>query len=279
VIWTGQRTVDCRRHNDPSSVWPVRVCADAIAPGMPMRDLLLSPDHAVFIDETLVPVRALLNGLTVRQEPVDSIEYFHLELASHDVILAEGLPAETYLDTGNRNAFENAGPSLQLHPRFARLVHTALACAPFAESGRVVEQAHARILARAEASGFVRAEGAWRVEADGVVLGEDTGGYNLPAGTRMVRILSQAWSPAEMETGNRDPRRLGLCLTGLSLDGAAIALNDPVLCAGFHPVETDGVGQWRWTDGAATLDFGGLVSPVHLMLAVARAPMVWQAAA
>ena len=185
------------------------------------------------------------------------------------MILAEGLPAETYLDTGNRSAFENAGPGLQLHPRFGRQVHTALACAPFAESGRVVDQARARILARAEAGGFARAEGAWRVEADGVVLASVGEGYDVPQGTRVVRILSDAWCPAEME-GSRDTRLLGVCLTGIAVDGVAIALDDAALGAGCYPAE--GNGCWRWTNGAAEM----AVPAGRLVLTVAKAPVLWQ---
>ncbi len=43
--------------------------------------------------------------------------YCHIELDRHDIALAEGLPAESYLDTGNRNAFAN-GAAMALHPVF-----------------------------------------------------------------------------------------------------------------------------------------------------------------
>ncbi len=70
---------------------------------------MLSPDHAVFVDDVLVPVRHLINGSTIVQEPVAEVTYYHVELATHDVILAEGLPCESYLDTGNRAVFVNGG--------------------------------------------------------------------------------------------------------------------------------------------------------------------------
>jgi hypothetical protein len=47
-------------------------------------------------------VRYLCNGATIRQESVAVVEYYHVELDAHDIMLAEGLPAESYLDTGNR---------------------------------------------------------------------------------------------------------------------------------------------------------------------------------
>jgi hypothetical protein len=99
VRWLGHRRVVSQA---------VRVRAGAFGAGMPMRDLVLSPDHAVFFGGALVPVRHLLNGATVAREAVDAVTYWHVELSAHDVILAEGLAAESYLDTGNRTAFAGA---------------------------------------------------------------------------------------------------------------------------------------------------------------------------
>ncbi len=101
VTWIGHRHLDCRAHPNPSDVWPVRVCAHAFGAGMPYRDLCNSPDHAVFLNNLVIPIRYLINGYTVVQERVDEVTYYHVELATHDVILAEGLPCESYLDTGN----------------------------------------------------------------------------------------------------------------------------------------------------------------------------------
>ena len=98
VIWVGRREVDCARHAAPRKVWPVRVAAGAFGPGLPHADLWLSPDHAVYVNEVLIPVRYLVNGSTIAQVKVDSITYHHIELAQHDVLLAEGLPAESFLD-------------------------------------------------------------------------------------------------------------------------------------------------------------------------------------
>jgi hypothetical protein len=106
VRWLGHRRVDCRRHPRPGDAWPIRVRAGAFGENLPHRDLSLSPDHAVFVAPgLLVPVRYLINDATIVQEPVDAITYWHVELPTHDVLLAEGLPVESYLDTGNRGAF------------------------------------------------------------------------------------------------------------------------------------------------------------------------------
>ena len=64
-------------------------------------------------------IRFLVNRSTVAQITVETITYYHIELAQHNVVLAEGLPVETYLETGGRHAFENADGVIQLHPNFA----------------------------------------------------------------------------------------------------------------------------------------------------------------
>jgi autotransporter passenger strand-loop-strand repeat protein len=100
VIWVGHRRVDCARHPEPARVMPVRVRAHAFGQAQPGRDVLLSPDHAVYAEGVLIPVRHLINDTTVRQIAVESVTYFHVELPRHAIILAEGLPAESYLDAG-----------------------------------------------------------------------------------------------------------------------------------------------------------------------------------
>jgi hypothetical protein len=88
VVWIGRRTVDCARHPEPRKVWPVRVRPGAFGPGRPARDLWLSPDHAVFFEGVLIPVKYLINGAAIAQVPVDRVTYYHVELPRHDVILA-----------------------------------------------------------------------------------------------------------------------------------------------------------------------------------------------
>lgn len=119
IQWIGYRTVDCRRHWNPERVLPVRIAAHAFGQDRPRRPLLLSPDHSVFVEEVLIPIRFLVNGQTIRQIDMESVSYFHIELERHEVVLAEGLPVETYLETGGRDAFANAGGVTQLHPDFA----------------------------------------------------------------------------------------------------------------------------------------------------------------
>jgi hypothetical protein len=144
VIWIGHARIDCRRHPCAEAVLPVRVAANAFGEGLPRRDLWLSPEHGVYVDDVLIPIRTLLNGRSIRQEVVAFVRYFHVELPAHDVILAEGLPAESYLDTGSRGAFANGGPMREVPAGYAQRVWEAEACAPHITHGPI----HARVAAR-----------------------------------------------------------------------------------------------------------------------------------
>jgi len=147
VIWVGRRKVECARHHNPSKVWPVRVTAHAFGRGMPASDLFLSPDHAVYVDQVLIPVRLLVNGRTVRQELTDKVSYHHIELARHDVLLANGMPAESYLETGDRARFSNGGSVITLHPDFSARAWEMQGCAPLVQTGPILAAVRKRLAA------------------------------------------------------------------------------------------------------------------------------------
>ena len=144
VVWAGHRRVDIARHPDPASVSPVRIAPHAFGANLPHTALLLSPDHAIFIDDVLIPVKCLINGDTIAQMAADTVTYYHIELASHDILLAGGLPVESYLDTGDRANFANGGDVVRLSPDFSGGILPALhweasGCAPLLVTGPAVE--------------------------------------------------------------------------------------------------------------------------------------------
>src|SRR5208282_4623992 len=81
----------------------------ALDDNVPKHDLWISPNHAMYLDGMLIEAKDLVNGASIIQaESVESIEYFHVELDTHDVIIAEGALAESFIDDDNRFMFHNA---------------------------------------------------------------------------------------------------------------------------------------------------------------------------
>ena len=148
VVWVGRRRVDCRRHPEPRKVWPVRVRAGAFGVGAPRRDLWLSPDHAVFVRDVLIPIKLLINGTSIEQVPMDEVTYYHVELPEHDILLAEGLTAESYLDVGDRSNFTNGGGPVALHPDLSACTREAMGCATLIVTGPELDAARRRVNGR-----------------------------------------------------------------------------------------------------------------------------------
>ncbi len=159
IVWIGHRSIDVSRHPNAADIMPVCVLAGAFGEGVPARDLLLSPDHAVFADGVLIPVMQLVNGTSIRKVRRDRISYWHVELDSHDVILAEGLAVESFLENGNRDSFEGDGP-MRLHPEF-RGSDGAAPCAPMVRHGAALDRVRARLdgVAAVNPSGAARSGG------------------------------------------------------------------------------------------------------------------------
>jgi hypothetical protein len=98
-------TVNSYKKSDPTRAWvadvrPVLVRKSAISENVPNRDLYLTRAHSLYLDGVLIPVGDLINGSTIivdAAEHLSELEYFHIKLESHDVVLAEGTPCETLL--------------------------------------------------------------------------------------------------------------------------------------------------------------------------------------
>ena len=88
---------------------PIHVARFAIDDHTPYHDLYLSPLHCVFFSEALIPVMYLINETSIAQgtpSAMSTLEYYHIELDTHEVIYAEGALVESY-DGWNRENFSN----------------------------------------------------------------------------------------------------------------------------------------------------------------------------
>ncbi|BDL40909.1 Hint domain-containing protein [Methylorubrum sp. GM97] len=258
IIWIGHRTLDLRRHANQAAAQPIKIAKDAFAPGRPARDLFVSPGHPICVDvlgEVLIPALSLVNGATVQQASVESVTYWHVELDSHDILLAENLPAESYLDANDRSFFHERAMAPSVGGA------SAGRCRPFFADGALVDVVRERLSDRAELLGWrkssdmdihltidgVRAE---PVCVDGLVR------FLVPAEAEDVRLMSASFRPSWGR--DKDDRRLSIAVSSIRIsDGlflnSEIAPSDERLADGFHAVESKDQWSWRWTTGCARL--------------------------
>ena len=294
ITWLGHRRINLTTHLRPETVAPIRIVRDAVADGVPHRDVVVSPDHAIFVDGMLICARQLVNGTTIRQErDWTAVDYYHVELDQHAILLAEGLPAESYIDTGNSGFFANSGQPMVLHPDLTDETNyptrEAGSCAPFVWDETSVQPAWQRIADRATVIGQPMPQRATTTDAGLRLRTKRTGPrdiepvyansnlviFILPSRATEVQLLSRAQSPTEARPWLEDRRQLGVRVRRIVLRGAddllEIALDHPDLIQGWWGVERDGQMMSRWTDGEAMLPLPVMHGTVMLEIHLAEA--------
>ena len=96
-------------------------------------------------------MKHLINGRTIVQVPASSVTYYHLELAEHGVLLAEGLPAESFLDMRDGSKYPDHPGPVRLYPDASARMWEAFGCA------RLVVTGPELLAARALVAGFAAA--------------------------------------------------------------------------------------------------------------------------
>ncbi len=119
IKWIGRTSFE-RADGLPWSldVAPVRISRGALGGGLPARDLYVSEAHCIYVNGYLIPAKYLVNGLSITYATTldaPSLDYFHIELEKHQVIYAEGAPAETYRAGASRAGFDNQAEYLALY--------------------------------------------------------------------------------------------------------------------------------------------------------------------
>jgi hypothetical protein len=252
---------------------PIVVRAGALADQLPRRDLYLTHGHALYLEGVLIPVEQLVNHHSIAwDETARVVEYYHIELEAHDVLFAEGAPAESYYDSGNRAAFQNTRVgSLAggVKPTFA----------PVLSRGEIVETVWAELFERA--GGQLEFDTSDDSDLHLVLDGEridptavDGSVYSFAVKRKVkrnLRLCSRSGVPSLLGLGRRDHRRLGVAIKEIILHHAGLPTcfdyDAPQLrVGGCHPKENG----YCWTDGELelparffTLLNGGFMLVVH----------------
>ncbi len=280
IRWLGSRTIDCRADPDPRKAQPVRIAKDAFGPARPSRDLFVSPDHSICVgcgEELLIPAVALLNGATVAYAGMDTVTYWHVELDSHDILLANNLPAESFLEMGANRRFFAANGDVEAPLDALARTHADF-CRPFVDAGPVLDAVRARLAARAARLGW-RASRAVALSATAggsrvpARVSEGEGFVCLPRGAGDVCIATDTLVPAAF--GEADPRRLGIAVYAITVedgDGTirTLDLDGAALRESFHAGERHEGLHYRWTSGELVVPaalLAGLAGPLLLHLA------------
>jgi adhesin HecA-like repeat protein len=256
TVWIGTGRVLATRGRRNAAT-PVIVRKGALADNVPHHDLRVTKAHSLYLEGALIPVEFLVNHRSVQWDDLaQEVTLYHVELESHDVLLANGAPAESYRDDGNRWLFRNANSGWDLPPQPP---YTAVLT-----DGPVVDAAWRRLSERAGAHSSLpltddpdlhllvdgrrldvaSQHGAWRV-------------FRLASRPGSVRIVSRAGVPQELGLA-RDPRSLGVALRLIMARQGTrvrtITASDSRLTDGFHAFEAD--NDIRWTNGDAVLPTG-----------------------
>ncbi|KAA8384422.1 Hint domain-containing protein [Acetobacter sp. DmW_136] len=274
IVWAGhaQATVNPTLADDEAG-YPVRIVQDAIADGVPYKDMLVTPEHCLYFDGRFVPVRMLVNGSSIFYDRTfTSYTYYHIETPEHAVIMADGVLSESYLDTGNRTSFRSSGivlASIGSKPRN----WSVNAAAPLCTQKEFVQPLFEKIANRDNALGHAPAQPAPRelLTDPDICLQTNTGkriraikvqdGYYtfmLPENVQSVQIVSRASRPCDVEGPFVDDRRkLGvaigqvtLCDTQNMQEISTHLQNEDI--PGWYVLEHGGAA--RWTNGNAMLD-------------------------
>jgi autotransporter passenger strand-loop-strand repeat protein len=148
VKWLGRRSYDAAFLTEHADMRPIRITRDAIEEGVPARDLLVSSGHGICLDGGLVPAFRLVNGVTILREAArEPVLYIHVELDEHEILFAEGCPAESFFENDFRGYFDNADEYQTLYPYPS--AGAPVMCLPRLEDGFVLQAIQRRLAERA----------------------------------------------------------------------------------------------------------------------------------
>ncbi|WP_162922320.1 Hint domain-containing protein [Asaia bogorensis] len=272
IVWMGHRSTIVRTWlEDDEAGYPVRILRNALGENVPSKDLLVTPEHAMYLDGAFVPARMLVNGRSIYYDhSITHFDYYHVETDAHSIIWADNAPSESYLDTGDRKRF--AQPGAVVHILNApEATWEGDGAAPLRVDRAFVEPLHASLAHRAASLNLGSVVQQPEVTEDPDLHLVDEKGrimrrmrvvnrssvFMLPPDAKRVRLVSRVSRPVDVVGPFYDDRRhLGVLVGDIQIWESdrtrhlADHLTDESL-DGWANIED---GRQRWTTGSAMID-------------------------
>lgn len=232
LIWVGHKK-NTFRYGQPDDLsgYPVRICKNAIADGIPHKDLLVTAEHSLFFEGMFIPARMLVNGSSIFYDhTMTSYEIFHIETEEHSVVWSDGTLSESYLDTGNRPVESHSNQTIRA--RNYTQTWATHGCAPLTVAREMVEPIFHKIQDRSQKLELKNKSPSKKwdynpsfhlISDTGQIIykSRETKGYtifSIPAGIKSVRLVSRTSRPSDTIGPFVDDRRnLGVLIGKIML--------------------------------------------------------------
>ena len=271
IVWIGKTDISVDQGKNKNDLYPVCIKAHAFGLNKPHRDLYLTPEHTVYIDGGLIPVRMLVNGRSiVIDKSRDKFQIYHVETEQHSILLSENLMTESYLNTDDKYLFDNdiVNFGLEFNEHAGHKSWENDAAAPLTVSRSKVEPIWNRLDRRATQLGYKPVIKRAITRNPDLCLITDKGkkikpvhfkdniySFFIPDGTYVVAMNSKTSLPSDVIGPFIDDRRtLGVLVSKISVISNRTLIMFPTdisELSGWHSIEPDRTD--RWTMGLAQL--------------------------
>lgn len=142
LCWIGGRKLDIVDLTQHPALCPIRIAAGALGNGLPVKDLLVSPQHRVLVrsdvakrmfdeQEVLVAANKLLtiDGIDIVTDTTE-VEYFHMLFDQHEIVFSNGAATESLFTGPEAMRAVSAEARQEIASLFPALLEPEVALAP-----------------------------------------------------------------------------------------------------------------------------------------------------
>ncbi|MDI2091328.1 Hint domain-containing protein [Commensalibacter oyaizuii] len=272
VVWTGYNHVKVNSNvfSDITN-YPIRILKNAIADNVPFKDLLVTSEHCLFIEDKFIPVRMLVNNSTIfYDKTITEYTYYHFETDDHSIVVADGALTESYLDTGNRSNFISDTNVISIVNKNKRWGQDS--AAPLVTAREIVEPLYRKFTKRSEEIGYkadlyskiitTNDYGLYLLTNDGKAIypshqQKDRFVFKIPSKVTKVRLISNTSQPSTVVGPFVDDRRhLGVLIGDITMleTNQYYRITDHVANKNLKGWDVQERSACRWTNGNAELN-------------------------